>query len=70
VFVLVKPYQLSLMFVVKTVAFPNGAPHMDHQVRALGLVKNIKLRWKSLPETDTLAYHKNMYITDENVSQH
>jgi hypothetical protein len=33
--------------------------------RLLSSPTNVKLGWKSLPGTNTLAYYKNPYITDK-----
>ncbi len=57
-FVLGKPFQPSLMFAVKAVAYPSEAPF-----RYLASPTNIRLGWKGLPGTNTLAYYKNPLIT-------
>jgi hypothetical protein len=56
VFALVKPFHPSLMFAGKTGAYPCEAP-------LLSINANIKLCWKNLPGTNTLAYYRHSKIT-------
>ncbi len=59
-FVLGKPFQPSLMFMVTTRAL---VKHLsDAPLQALPA--NIKLGWKGLPGTNTLAYYESSQITD------
>ena len=60
VFVPVKPFQLSLMFVGKTGACPIEEPS-DAPLygRLLTMPTNNRLDWDGLPGTDTLAYYEN-----------
>jgi hypothetical protein len=71
VFVLGKPFQLSLMFVGKPGAFllKNllDAPIFG---RLLGLPTNNRLDWNGLLGTNTQAYCENSQITDKKVSKH
>ncbi len=48
-----KPFQLSLMFAGKAGAYPR----VEHLKGALPT--NIRLGWKGLPGTNTLAYYGN-----------
>ncbi len=55
-----KPLQPSLMFVGKAGAYPSGAPFSFSPLgRALGLTENIRLGWRGLLWTNTLAYYEN-----------
>ncbi len=60
-FVLGKPFHPSKMFAGKAGAYPR-VEHLKGASRglALALPTNIRLDWKSLPETNILAYHKNI----------
>jgi hypothetical protein len=65
-FVLGKPFQLSLVFVGKAGAYPSDTPLKG---RMLALPKNIILGWKGLPGTNALTYlltygRKKFYNTD------
>ncbi len=57
VFVLGKPFHPSLMFAGSDGAYPSeaGAPLL---VRLLAFPTNIRLGWKGLPETNSLAYYE------------
>ncbi len=59
-FVAGKPFQHSLMFVSKVelsqVKYLKGAPLWD---RLLASPANVRLGWKALPGTITLAYYEN-----------
>ncbi len=55
-FVPSKPFQPSLMFVGKARGLPEWSTF-------LALIQNIRLGWKDLPGTNTLAYYKNPLIT-------
>ncbi len=49
----------SLMYASKAWDYPSEAPlDVPHKGRLLALTTNIRLDWKSLPETNTLAFHK------------
>ncbi len=52
-----KPFQFSLMFAGKARVYPIEAPFTLHT--------NIRLGWKSLPGTYTLAYYENSQVTDK-----
>jgi hypothetical protein len=55
VFVHGTPFQPSLMFAGKARAYPSDAPFRYST--------NIRLGWKGVPGTNTLAYYKNLYLT-------
>jgi hypothetical protein len=59
-----KPFQPSLMLADKTGAYKvkdlSGAPLYG---RFLASPTNIRLGWKGLPWTNTLAYYENLLIT-------
>jgi len=56
VFVPGKPFQPSLMFVGKARRLPqSGAPERRFTQLGSGLPVNIRLGWKGLPGTNTLA---------------
>ncbi len=55
-FVPVKPFQLSLVFVDKARAIPRVEPlKWSLLSQALALPANIRLSWKGLPGTNVLA---------------
>ncbi len=53
-----KPFQSSIMFAGKAGAYPSEAPF---RYSNLGYA-NIRLGWKGLPRTNTLAYYENPSI--------
>jgi hypothetical protein len=61
VFVTGRPFQPRLMLVTAPWVRPGAYPRVDH---LKGSLTTIRLGWKGLPETNTLAYHKNSIITD------
>jgi hypothetical protein len=59
-----KPFQPSLKFVGEARSLPySGAPEKRFTQVALALPANIRLGWKGLPGTNTLAYYKTPKIT-------
>ncbi len=63
-FVIVRPFQPSLMFVMKAGAYPSEAPFRCAILdRLLVLPTNIRLGWNGLPRTNTIAYYKPSQIT-------
>ncbi len=60
VFVPVRSSLTSLFFKIKPGAYPLAECLKDATLRyALALLTNIRLSWKSLPGTNTLAYYGN-----------
>jgi hypothetical protein len=54
------------MFAGKAGAYSSGTPFKDPTIRGiilLDLPTNIRLGWKSVPGTDTLAYYEDSKIT-------
>jgi hypothetical protein len=65
VFVTGKPFQPSLMFVIKAGAYSSGAPTGSCLPgRLLALSTNIRLGWKCLPVTNDLTYYGHSLITN------
>ncbi len=62
VFVLGKPFQPSLMFVNEAEAYLSETVLLKRI--PLALPTNIRLGWKALPGTNTLAYYIHSVITD------
>jgi len=57
VFFLGKPFKLHLMFASKARAYSSGAPFKDFTLRVYYYTTlNIRVGWKSLPGTNTIAY--------------
>ena len=54
-----KPIQSSLMFAGKAKACLSGATHRQ----ALAFPSDIRLGWKGLPGTNSLAYYERSYLT-------
>jgi len=54
-FVPCKLFKPNLMFVYLGVEHHSGAPRS----KALALIANIRLAWRRLPGTNTLAYYEN-----------
>jgi hypothetical protein len=52
-FVSIKPFQPSVTFLTQAGSYPRGAP----ESRLLALHTDIRLSWKGLPGTNTLAYY-------------
>jgi hypothetical protein len=60
-FVTGKPFQPSLMFVRRVGAYPGG--HLKEALlkdRLLALPRNIRLGWKGLQLTNTLAFYEQI----------
>jgi hypothetical protein len=62
VFVPGKPFQPNLMFVGEARSLPkSGASERAlHSGRPRPYIANIRLGWKGLPGTNTLAYYENL----------
>ncbi len=65
VFVLGKPFQLGQLFVGKAGAYPSDMLHSWVGSWPYPQTLNIRLGWKGLPRTNTLAYYKHSQITEE-----
>ncbi len=62
-FVLGRPFQLSIMFANKAGVYPSVTPFRCSTLgKALGLATNTRLGWESPPETNTLAYYEHFKI--------